>query len=378
MPAVLTINHIDLENLPQSFVSLAAVPGDQVLYVKNSAGFGYQDYIVTGVYGDPQSEIVSVSANPSSNTQIPVTTVSFPRPADTQVNKIPFNSIKIYRSATGTGGTYLLLTQIPIAVNQPFSTFIDYEAVSPYSYRYTFYNSNLNIETEFSSEMPYDGFPFWSLNSIQRRVLKIYVDNLGEFISPDSITDWCNELTARLNREVTDSESALFANFFTFTPGGAEYTDISAYGVEAIHRIDYSTDGVNFLSTINPMDFRVPSQNPTSFYTWVMEGNNLFIGQQFPSNYVVRVWYFGQQPMLQQDSDTIPAVYRSFSDVYVDYCLMRASEQSRRLSESATYYDRKFIDGMRSCVESVRSRINQGNKSMATTWLNDFPDNYLF
>ena len=375
--ATFSISHPNISQLPQTLINLPSLAGDSVLYVQNSTVFPQGNYVCAGQYGDPQAETLLVSGAAPSVSQITVGNVGFPHPLDTPVTLMPFTVVKAYVSTTGLGGTYTFLSSVPIQVSQSYTTFTDYASNPVYSYRFTFYNPNLNVETDYSAEIPYSGFPLYSLQSIVKRVLGLYVDNLGEFISPASITDWCNELLARVNREVTDSESALFANFITFTPGSAEYTDMSSYNMEVIHLIEYSTDGgANYYDTINPTDSRIRSLNPTSTYTWFMEGDKLFItGPSAPnSNFVVRVWYYAQQTPLLQQSDTLPTIYRSYSDVWVDYCMVRASEQSRRLSESATYYDRKFIDGFTTIVENVRGRINQGNKSISTTWIQGIPD----
>lgn len=385
MPAVLTIAHPDITTLPQTFVSNAAIPGDTTLYVQNASDFGVLQYVVVAPYGNPTAQILAINgANPSLN-QIQVTP-QFGYAVDTSVTQIPFNTIRVYRSLTGLGGTYTLLTQIAIQVDQDFTSYTDFGAVSPYSYRYTFYNAQLNVESDYSSEVPYNGFPFYSLNSIQQRVLGLYVDQNAEFIALSSIANWTNELLGKFNREVTDSESAPFATFTTFTPGTSESTDLSSYNIESIFLVEYSTNGGLGWNadTINPMDSRIKANNPTSAYSYKFFGNEFFVyststaaGSQvysFPSTYLVRIWYFTQQPQLSLESDTLPTLYRSFTDIFVDYCMMRANEQSRRIQESAVYYERKWMPNFEVAAESIRGRINQGNKSMALTWISEIPN----
>lgn len=372
MPATLVIDHPSISQLPQTFVSLASIPGDATLVVQNSSVFSTNQFILVSQYADPLAQILLITSNNPSVTSI-VASPNFSYTVDTPVTNIPFNTIKIYRSLTGLGGTYSLLTSIPIQVSQQASSYTDFSGVSPYSYKYTYYNSQLNIESDFSSEIPYTGFPLPSLQSIGDRVLSIFVDSQAEYITRTDIANWVNEFCGHLNREVTDSDNQAFVDFVTFTPGTAEYTDITIYGLEAIMLIDFSVNnGVNW-QTINPMDSRQgKSLNHTSQYSWQLRGEKLSIYGNFPSTQAVRVWGYTQQPILSLGSDQLPVVYRSYSDVFVDYCMQRASEKSRRLAESAVYYGKKTNIGFIEIVDAVRSRINQGNQAMAETWLNGF------
>jgi hypothetical protein len=371
MPATLTIDHPVISQMPQTYLALASNVGDPDLIVQNSAPFSVNQYVVVGQYANPITQTLLITAPNTNNTTI-VTVPAFPYPVDTPITLTPFNEIRIYRSLTGIGGTYSLIATVPIEVDQQVTTFTDFSSVSPYSYKYTYHNSFLNIETAFSSEIPYAGFPLSSLQSIGDRTLSIFVDSQGEYITRDDIANWTNELCGHLNREVTDSDNQSFANYVTFTPGTAEYTDITTYGFEAIMLVEYSTDGINYLP-INPMDSRFSSKlNPTSQYSWRLIDQKLFIYGNFPSTQIVRMWGYTQQPVLSLGSDQLPIVYRSYSDVFVDYCMMRASEKSRRLQESAVYYGKKFNIGFLEIIDATRSRINQGNQSMAITWLPNF------
>lgn len=392
MAATLIIGHPDITSFPQTFVASPIIKGDTTAVVQNATDFSQQDLVLIGQYGNPLAALYPISTPLPSSLSIPIGSSQFGYPLDTPVTKIPFNTVKIYRSTTGTGGSYSLLVSVAIQVDQIATTYTDFSAVSPYSYKYTYYNSTLNVESDFSSEMPYGGFPFYSLNSIQRRTLTLYVDQTGEFINLQSIADWTNELLSKFNRAVTDSESTPFATFATFTPGNNESVDLSQYNVESIFLLEYSSDnGMTWNGTINPMDSRIKANNPIGEYSYKMEGDKLFIytsnvsgGSQsvtFPVNYMVRMWYFTQQTPLSLESDTLPALYRSFTEIFVDYCMMRANEQSRRFAESAVYYAKRVMgssgDGtvsgsFKGAVDTIRGRINQGNKSMALTWASSF------
>lgn len=382
MPSTLTIGHPDISSLPQTFITVPAVSGDTELFVQNSTDFSVGNYVVLNKYSSPNSQIILlVNANPTLTSMSPGA-LDFSYAVDSPVVFIPFNSINIYRSITGTGGTYSFLVRIPIQVDQDFSTYTDMTAVSPYSYRYTFFNSNLNIESDFSSEYPFSGFPFYSLNSLQRRTLTLFVDKLGEYITQESISDWVNEFVGKLNRGVTDSETGPFVDFVKFVPGSSEYTDISSYKIESVFFAEYSADGVSNWMPISPTDSRINSTSPITQYSWDLIGNKFFVkpvNPQFPTTYTVRLWFYTQQSLLINESDVLPILYRSYTDVVLDYCMMRANEQSRRLSESADYYRKKTFgnDGKSGnygmIVEDIRSMIAQGNMSMATTWVNSFP-----
>ncbi len=384
MPARISTFHPPIERNPLTFISGGYTSGT-TLNVQNTADFLANDYLLIEVYGTPTAEICQVGTITGASSITLTGTLQFGHPPDAFVTKIDYNQYQVYISTTGIGGTYTQITpNRSISVAQQFSTFTDPTALSTYSYKTRWINTTTGAQSLFTTELPASGFPFYSLGSLQQRVLDLYVDSQGSFITIDSINNWSNELLARANREVTESESTLFVDFTTFTPGTSEYTDITSYGVESIALIEYSSDGglTYRPDTINPTDPRIKSSNTSSYYSYKIINQKLFVyayGNSnvpaFPSNYMVRMWYFTQQPQLTLQSDLLPIVYRSFSDVWVDYCMTRANEQSRRLSESATYFDKRFLDGFKSMTESIKSRINQGNKTMATSWIDSF-NNY--
>lgn len=357
------------------------------IVVDNGTLFNTGDYIVVERYGSSQCEIGQVASTGATSITL-VGDLFFPHSVDSPITLINYNQYQVWRSITGVGGTYLQLgANQGFQLSQPlFSQITDPAGIASYSYKVRYANTTASFYSQFGPEMPAGGYPFSSLGSIQDRVLTLFVDTNGEFINRNSITDWTNELIGRLNRDVTDSESNLFANFLTFTPDGSEYTDMSPYDIESYLLLEYSSDGgQTFPSVISPMDSRIKAASPYSNYSYKLEGDKLFIySQQYPSNGtnygfpvndIVRVWYFTQQPQLTSQSDLLPNVYRSYSDVFVDYCMMRASEQSRRLSETGSWYYKKLFTGSnlntgsyQSIVDSVKLRIGQGNKSMALTW----------
>jgi hypothetical protein len=367
--------HPDITDSPSSNIDGDLVAGATAMSVKNNTVFSLGDFLLIGKYGGAQTEVTQITGSITPGEAITVSALLYSHVSDTTVTKIPFNEVVLTRSLTGIGGTYTTLTTFYPQVSQFSSQYIDTTGVSPYSYQYYFLNSTTGGVSGLSAELPYGGYFFDALDTLQKRVLDLYVDKQGEFISPDSIRDWFNELLGILNRAVTDSESAPFINFFTITPGGAASTDISSYNAEVISFIEYSTDGGNTYpvgNTIGPMDSRVGSQNSATVYSWMLRADSLFIYNAFPSNYVVRVWYFSQQPLLQVQSDRLPTLYRSWTEVFVNYGLMRSYERARRFQESALYYKSKYETERDVMVPKIRSRINQGNQTMGTDWLDSF------
>lgn len=389
MPARIKVYPPPVTDSPSTQITTNYTTGT-TLVVQNTTDFEINDYLLIERIGSAQAELGQISSITNATTLVLVGALKFPHNIDTQVTRIDYNQFKVYRSTTGVGGTYILLDTEPFDWDQSFTWYIDQSGIAAYSYKTTMWNSTTSVESLASGENPAGGFPFYALGRVQSRVLQLYVDETGEFIAESSIADWCNELTTKLNRAVTGTESALFVNSVNFIPGNNEYTDLTTYNVEGIALIEYSTDGgVTFNNdTINPMDMRIKATNPTSLYSYKLIDQKLFIYNStattaavpdFPAAYTVRMWFYTQQPLMSFKSDYIPTVYRSFSDVYVDYCMMRANEQSRRFQESAAYYYNKLFKGdskndptIKIIIDSVSSRIGQGNKSMATTWLDSF------
>jgi hypothetical protein len=378
------VKHPDLINLPYTSTSADYSTGT-TLTVANGTIFSANDYILIDKYGSPVAEMAQVASSSSTSITL-ISNLQFPHQNGSSVTKMTYNQFQIARSNTGIGGTYNVIYTGGFAVSQADeSTYNDINGNSAYSYQVYYYNSTAGYLSASGGEALASNLPLYTLGSIQDRTLSIYVDRNSEFISKQSIADWCNEFMARINRSVTDSETTLFANFAILNFIG-EYIDLTNQNIETIFLVEYSTDGgITYTDSILPMDSRIKAGNPLSIYTYKYMGEKLFIysgtgnstTSNFPTNYPVRVWFYTQQPLLINSADTLPAVYRSYSDVFVDYCLMRANEQSRRLSESAAYYYSKLFKGTQQnpasvtdMINSVRSRIDQGNKAMSLTWLN--------
>jgi hypothetical protein len=376
------VDHLDLSRQPQTFISTDYASGTS-LVVKNTYGFNANDYLLFGKLGFEQSEIGQISSVTNGTTIVLQNALNFPHASDTTVTKIPYNQVKFYRSTTGIGGSYTLLSTVNIAVDQPNTFYYDTTGNSTYSYKVSYYNSTTAVES-MSAEITSASLPDYALQTIQDNTLSLFGDKEERFISRDEITVWVNEYLNDCQMVLTGGESPNFISNFIITATASTSTSsasysMSAYNVLSILFIDVSTDGgVNFTDSITPKDFRLHDvPGIVSQYDYRVESDNIIINPAPRAGTVIRVWYTTLPVALTAPTDLLPLPMRVLTRYFVDYCMMRGNEKDRKVSELSVNYGSRAmslldIRNQNSLLYKMRRKIKQGNMMMATTFADDY------
>lgn len=378
-PQTLTLKLPDLSNRPQTFVSTDyTVSGSgTALTVKNTQGFAANDYIVLGKLGTEQAEIVQISSVTNSTAIVLTAAAKFNHAADSVVTYIPYNKFRVYRSTTGVGGSYVLLSEANMQVDAADlkNKYYDATATSPYSYKFSFYNSTSTVESSFSDEIPFTGYTDYMLKSMQDAVLELFGDPNEETITRTMVTYWLNEFHRKLQVIATGGDTPLFVTNTTITSTGAQSYSLSSYDIVNLFLVELSTDGgSNYTQTVDPADARfMTNAGATSMYTYKIMGETMLVNGTIPSGYVMRLWYFTTPESLTDPTDELLTPFIPLVDMYINHALMRAHEKDRQI-ERADYYRaeirREFRDS-NSVINRIKTRVKQGNKTMATTWADD-------
>jgi hypothetical protein len=128
--------------------------------VKNNDRFSANDRIMLGEEGQEKTEIVTVSAVNTNGTTLTVGTTVFSHSADDPVTVLQFDQVKIYRSTTGSTGTYSSIATVALDVdNDSLQTvYDDTSGLATYYYKVSFYHSLDALESALSDPIPGSGW----------------------------------------------------------------------------------------------------------------------------------------------------------------------------------------------------------------------------
>jgi len=380
----LTLDHLDLSDNPNTYVNSDYSSGT-TLTVANSSGFAANDYIVIGKMGDTEKcEIVQISSITNATTIVLTGALDFDYTAGTTVVQIPYNQFRVYRSATGVGGSYTLLVTQDIQVDKEINTYQDTTTSTVVSWKLCFYNSTTTDASDYTDEIPYAGFPLWSVVGIQDSVTTLFRgDSKDSFITREIILTWINECVNTLQFMITDGESPYYVNSATITSTNADTYDLSDEAPLGVFMVEISKDGgLTYPYRMTPKDFRNrDSGGSVDDYDYRLAGMTLHVNPKVPTGDIIRVWFSDNPTQLADQSDVLPDPFKAHSAMIVNYCLMRAHEKDRKFMEIATYYRRiweKDIERPDSIIYKIKSRLSQGNKAIASTYSDDYDSGAVY
>lgn len=382
------ITHPDINTNYTTSCTYPSASGDSIVNVFDSTGFRAGDLMQIGAYDDQQAQIVQIISIPSV-TSINVGTLIFDVSPDAQIVKVFFNYWNVFYSATGVGGTYLPLSPIALSVNNISTQYVDPNGISPYSYKVQGYNSFTGQVGSFSSELPYGGYPQYAVAPMVDRVFDMFGEtNLQTFVTRQAILSYFNELLEKIHFQLTGGESPLYIEDYEFqapiTSNNELVVDLSVLNIINLILVEYSVDnGLSYSRQMEPHDFRFGLQSPqNSDYAYEFFNSSLRIYPTVQTNVKIRVWYYTNPVLLQQDGDLLPGPLQASSRLFVDYAIMRAHEKDRkfmgnsRAPEFASFYQTRLFGHSEVAddqgevgliVDRLKSRIKQGDFAIAQT-----------
>lgn len=152
--------NLETDGLEKSFLSFPYSVGTTSIQVKNNNRFAANDRIMLGEMGNEATEIVTVSSVSADGNTIVIGATVFAHSADDPVYQMPFDQVKYYRSTTGSGGAYSVIsTQNMDVDNADLTTkYDDTTGLASYYYKFTFYHSISTLESAFSDVIAGSGW----------------------------------------------------------------------------------------------------------------------------------------------------------------------------------------------------------------------------
>jgi len=140
----------DVVGMEYTEVATAIAAAGTTLTVDSTEGFNADDYIIIGNLNEEGTEIVKITSVDSS-TQLTIGAVTYAHAIDSPVRYTPYNQIKFYRSTSETGTYTNIATETMEVDNENGLTlYNDTEGTTSSWYKFTYYNSNAQVETAIS------------------------------------------------------------------------------------------------------------------------------------------------------------------------------------------------------------------------------------
>lgn len=370
----LTLSHPDITNEPKTYIAQTngVAAADTSVTVKNTVNYVADNYIVVGLFGQNQSEIVKIATLPSA-TSLTVSAFSFPHEQDAPLTRVLYNQFKIYRSTTGIAGTYTLLATKNLMVDEPFNSYDDSGAQSNYYYKFTYYNSTSSVESSYSTPIPATGFTFDSLQYLQTRILNLFGDPSEQKVKRDTVTDYLNEITEYIQLKLAGGMAGRWVSNQDISINNATTIDISSYNFLHIFLVEYSTDGVSFDKVLMPMDFRdsFDSQDisrPVEAYFKLID-DTIYLEGNSPITGTIRIWNFSNPTRFSTQADIVPSPLNFSTEMYINYGVARCYEQDRKLQMS-TYFRRLVDTYVAQVIPLLKSKLKYAKYYMSLPFRN--------
>lgn len=333
VPTVIA-SHCDITNNDTTALSGLISAGAVSAIVKNNTAFQSNDFVVLENIGVEQAELLPV-ANISGFTAVTLGSgCRFSHSTDTSMTKIGYDKVRFYSAPTKTG-SYSLLATVNMRVDYPDGTpYNDTVGTSTTWYKITYYNSTTTAESSFSDSWQGTGIPDYSLRGIQDRVVVQANDPNEERIIRDNLTTWVNEVYRKMQqilRKSDESYALTDSGALPLTNGTDTYSLLTTLpNLAQIFKIWLSAGGTTNASYNEclPMDLR--DDDPHAIYSpsipaYAFQGDSI-IFRPMPTGGYFRVWYYPLASVLVNDGDTLEYPYRDYTDLIVDYCMMRFAQ----------------------------------------------------
>lgn len=201
---VISVDNPETTDLEKSFLLNPYSVGSTAILVKNSDRFAANDRIMVGEMGQEKTEVVTVSAVNADGNTLTVGATVFSHSADDPVYRLRFDQVKFYRSITGSGGTYTLLSTQNLDVdNADLQTvYDDTTGVSTYYYKTTVYHSISTVESAFSDVIAGGGWRREQVGNIIDEILREVGDTQEVHVTRTEMLGYFNDVNDDLQTNV--------------------------------------------------------------------------------------------------------------------------------------------------------------------------------
>ena len=315
-----------------TYLSNGESTGASTLRVRNIAGFNANYAVQVGATGENTAEIVLLGASAPSGTALSLTgTTLYNHATDTPVYPIKFDKVIFYISnGNGTAGTAVPISipsgTIPITPGGTTTNFDYTLAQSTDAFKTAWYNSVSTETSGLSSWITPAGFQNYSLGKLRQRV-KDKLFNASYIPADIQIDDWVNEwLEEMTNSAIKVNEGYNMGSTNVTFNANTELGTITATDFKQIRRYLYTEDGNNYYLG---RDMRVNNVDPNDIYDgsmpyFAMYGDNVIMRQPHVAAGTAALLYYKLNPILVNDSDTLPLSMQGYTKGFVDYAVGQA------------------------------------------------------
>lgn len=233
---------------PFTYLSGNNTSGQTSIVVANASDFSVGNFILVGLFGNPNAEIFQV-INVDQNNQIiglgdvngAQTSTKFSHPESSRVTVLPFNQVKFFWTAlTGT-----IQDETPVPnINNPLSSWMQIDPSTWFtSYNdgsqtsgfgwFLFQNSSTGEGSQWSNAIPYAGFATNTIQFIFNDFLSLLNNRELKLVTNQDMFSWANEGTALIRNKLNLSNPEYTASTpqtITFVSGMNEYLLPSDFG----------------------------------------------------------------------------------------------------------------------------------------------------
>lgn len=184
------------DGLEKSYLNKSIASAVSALPVKNADRFVAGQKLLIGSMSRERSEIVTATGTITS-TSIPISgSTKFPHNSDDPVFALDYDKVRFYRSTTGPNGSYSVLADVDIDVdNSDDKTYYnDVNALTTYYYTMCYYDSVTSEESDRTDPIPATGYLRKAVGTLLTAVAKDVGDPEFAEFSIDQYLGWMNDI----------------------------------------------------------------------------------------------------------------------------------------------------------------------------------------
>lgn len=342
------LQHPQFRDNPSSYLRQDYAAGVTDIKLKNTANFVADKFVVLGPLGYDQAELLAIDTVADEDDLTLATATKFPHNADQIVTLLDWNQIKVYRSTTGISGTYSYLETIGISIDQDLTEYTDENGSSIYYYKFAFHNSVSDTTGDLSN--PYDGsgFEFYSLATLTNRVLSLFGDSNGEFMTRSEVKDAINEFYEHCQRELAIATKrhgiALHLINLLYNVSGYE---LPADFINEL-AVKLSTDGGSTFPYSIPMkqvDSLGRQDNRSNFkHAYTIFNGYIYLDEPVPTDttHIIGLYYAPSFGLLISGDDTLAAPFSTATNMFVKYGLAICYLKDKKFDEYESLRDEAY------------------------------------
>ncbi len=363
---IIPITNPPLEDLEKTALARSSIAGATTLNVFSGLGFGVDQFLILGNYGEENAEIVRIhnTTVPTNNQITLFAPTRFAHATNTPVRRILHNQWRVHRS-DNNGLTFLL--EATIDVRPDFHQTVYISAAAPSArFRISSFNSVSAREGIQSDAIAATGLDFASLGAILDRVYDLYNDPTQKFIKSDSV------LISYLNEGYLDMwtrMSGLGQGYGVKRTGTESDPDVPMVAGRALYNqlvdllrpvkiaMDYSNSGK--FATARPYDPLLKSTDDELSETepgYAFYHDTFEIDPRGRSGGRIRFWYvFMPTPLTSvTEKPRLPAADLT-TKILIDYCIARVYEKAYK-PERSSYFLQAYENGVVAWLAAISKR----------------------